>query len=348
MKIINEVKLDFDNVLLVPQPNNIISRSDVNLNRTFKFKNGSSWTGVPIIAANMTTVSSFNMAEALSDYNIMTALHKHYTKGQLFDFYFNADAYENCWYTIGTNPNDLEKFRQVNTHKRCIDKVCIDVANGYRDCFVDFISKFHDEFPTITIMAGNIVTSDMVKPLVKAGAEVLKCGIGGGSGCLTRVKTGVGYAQLSAIMECAEVAYDLDAYVCADGGCKTPGDIAKAFGAGADFVMLGSMLAGHDECDAHKITDIDGNEFIEFYGMSSEKAMNEHNGGMEKYRTSEGRHVFLPSRGPVENTVLDILGGLRSCGSYIGARNIEEFNDKAVFARCNETHNKIYEQLSQK
>jgi IMP dehydrogenase/GMP reductase len=179
MKLINEVKLDFDNVLIVPQPNNIVSRSDVNLKRTFNFK-ANTWSGVPLITSNMTTVSSFKMAESLSKHGIMTALHKYYSSEQLFDFYNTGVAYEYCWYTIGTNPEDLEKFRLVNHHKRGIDKICIDVANGYRDCFVDYVSRFHDEFPCITIMAGNVVTPDMIEPLVKAGVEILKIGIGGG------------------------------------------------------------------------------------------------------------------------------------------------------------------------
>jgi GMP reductase len=342
MKIL-ETKLDFDNVLLVPQSSNINSRSEVQLKRTFEFKTGS-WTGIPIIASNMTTVSSFEMAHVLSKYGLMTALHKYYGEEELKEFYNLGLAMEDCWYSLGTNPADLEKFNIVNSHKRCIEKICIDVANGYRDSFVDYVAKIRYELPTAIIMAGNVVTPEMVRPLVEAGADIIKIGIGGGGGCLTRVKTGVGYPQFSAIVECADEAYDLGAYVCSDGGCKTPGDIAKAFAAGADFVMLGSMLAGHSECSAKNVV-VDNKVYVEFYGMSSEKAMHEHIGGMENYRTSEGRHVLLPSKGPVENTILDILGGLRSTLTYVGAKTLEELPNKAVFVKVNETHNKIYENL---
>ena len=343
MKILQE-KLDFDNVLLVPQLSNINSRSDIKLSRTFNFRSGS-WTGIPIISANMTTVSSFDMAKELARHDLMTALHKYHSVNELLTFYHLGLAYENCWYTIGTNPDDLEKFKEVNSHKRPIEKICIDVANGYRQSFVDYVAKIRNVCPTATLMVGNVVTPAMIKPLVDAGAEIIKIGIGGGAGCLTRVKTGVGYPQFSATVECAEEAHRLGAYICSDGGCKTPGDVAKAFSAGADFVMLGSMLAGHNESGG-KIIEENGQKFVEFYGMSSEKAMHEYNGKMDKYRTSEGRHVLIPSRGPVENTILDILGGLRSTCTYVGAKTLEDLPNKAVFVKVNETHNKIYEQLS--
>jgi GMP reductase len=349
MKIIHEPKLDFDNVLLVPKPNNLESRSGVNVTRRFTFKHSRQvWSGVPLISANMTTVTSFTMARVLSNHQIMSAIPKYYEESELFEFYNNGFPYDYCWYTVGSSLEDLEKLRRVNSHKRGIDLICIDVANGYRSSFLDAVARVRDQFPAATIMAGNVVTPDMIEPLVNAGADIVKIGIGGGGGCLTRLKTGVGYPQLTAIIECGEVAYDLGAHICSDGGCKTPGDIAKAYAAGADFVMLGSMLAGHLEVDAKRVLDADGKEFVEFYGMSSEKAMQEHGTGMADYRTSEGRHVMIPYRGSVENTILDILGGIRSAMTYLGARTIEEIPDLATFIKVSETHNKIYEQFGPK
>jgi GMP reductase len=348
MKISNDIKLDFDDVLIVPQPNNINSRSEVDLSRTFYFPRvNKSLPCIPIIAANMTTVSSFKMAKELGRHRLMTALHKYYNEDELTAFFETNLAKNLCWYTVGSNKEDLDKFKRVNYNKT-IDKVCIDVANGYRNTFLDTVSRLRDENPEAIIMAGNVVTPDQTESLIKAGADVVKIGIGGGAGCLTRLKTGVGYPMISAISECSEVAYDLNAFICADGGCKNPGDIAKAFGAGADFVMLGSMLAGHDEVEAKKITDSTGNSFVEFYGMSSEKAMQEFNNGMAKYRTTEGRHVMLPAKGPVEKTVLDILGGLRSTLTYVGSENLKELSDMAIFVRVNHTHNTIYEKLGNK
>jgi GMP reductase len=346
-KIINDVKLNFDDVLIVPKPNSLNSRKDVNLNVTFKFPHSKqSWYGIPIIASNMTTVASFEMAKALSKHDCMTAIHKYYSAEELKDFFNTGISQNYAWYTLGTNPDDWEKLKKVNTNKLNINKICIDVANGYRDSFVDSVKKLRDENPGVTIMAGNVVTSDQTIALINAGADIVKVGIGSSPFCTTRLQAGVGVPQLSAIIECSEAAYELDAFICSDGGCRKPGDIAKAFGAmsGPNFVMLGSMLAGHDETQAKKIIK-DGKEFVECYGMSSEKAMREHNNGMAKYRTSEGRHVLIPARGPVENTILDILGGIRSCCTYLGANSLSQLSENTTFIKVNETHNKIYEKF---
>ncbi len=153
------------------------------------------------------------------------------------------------------------------------------------------------------------------------------------SGCETRPKTGVGYPQLSCVLECAEAAHGLKAFVCSDGGCVYPGDLAKAFGAGADFVMLGGMLAGHKECSSE----------TEFFGMSSETAMNKFNGGVADYKTSEGRSVKLEPRGNVEKTLLDIQGGLRSACTYVGAEKLKHLGKCTTFLKVNRTHNKVFE-----
>ena len=345
--MINDLKLNFDDVLIVPKSSSLDSRKDVNLNVNFKFPHSkATWSGIPIIASNMTTVASFEMANALAKHNIMTAIHKYYSIEELKNFFNTKIACDYAWYTLGTSKDEWEKLKKVNTNKLSIDKICIDVANGYRDSFVDAVKKLRDEYPFVTIMAGNVVTPEQTAVLINAGADIIKVGIGGGSGCLSRVKTGIGYGQISAILECSEAAYELDAFICSDGGCRNPGDVCKAFGAmyGKNFVMLGSMLAGHDETQAKKFIK-DGKEFVEFYGMSSEKAMREHNNGMAEYRTSEGRHILLPARGPVENTILDCLGGIRSCCTYTNTKNLSHLSENTTFIRVNETHNKIYEKL---
>jgi len=294
----------------------------------------------------MATVASFEMALALHKHGIMTAVHKHYSVSELRAFFSLPAAGQSAWYTMGTSEVEFKKFQRVqNALSTPIQRICVDVANGYRQCFLESINDIRQKLPTTTIMAGNVATPEQARDLICAGADLVKCGLGSGGGCLTRLKTGVGYPQLSAVMECAEAVYEVDGILCADGGCQYPGDIAKAFGAGAHMVMVGSMLAGHDEVSAHRSTDKDGNIFIDFYGESSKKAMDKHHNGMSSYRTSEGRHVKIPARGPVNDTILDILGGLRSTMTYVGASKISDLDEKVSFVKVNQTHNQIYSNL---
>ena len=279
------------------------------------------------------------------------ALHKHYHEDALVDFF---SKHSHHWYSMGTAIEDLEKFEKVNDrlrpHQGPPPYVCIDVANGYSEKFVEFVKEFRNNHPYTTIMAGNVVTGEMVEQLILAGADVVKVGIGPGSVCTTRKMTGIGYPQLSAVIECADAAHGLGGLVCADGGCTTPGDIAKAFGAGADFVMLGGMLAGHDECDGHDVYnepnhDDEGNSIpshMKFYGMSSKAAMDKHSGGVAEYRASEGKEVLVPYRGRVENTVREILGGLRSACTYTGSRNLKELPKRTTFIIVGQQLNTVY------
>ena len=177
--------------------------------------------------------------------------------------------------------------------------------------------------------------------LDRAGADIVKVGIGPGSVCTTRVKTGVGYPQLSAIIECADAAHGLGGQIISDGGCVTPGDVAKAFGAGADFVMLGGMLSGHTESGGELI-EKNGEKYKEFYGMSSSSAMKKHKGGVAEYRASEGKSVKVPFKGDVEGTVQDILGGLRSTCTYVGASRLKELTKRTTFIRVEEQENRVY------
>ena len=282
------------------------------------------------------------MAKALDPFMLSAALDKHYSEDELVKFFTELERKATAFYTLGIGDDDWEKFQSVNRKAPgAVQYVCIDVANGYTERFVNFIKKVRDTYPDLVIMAGNVVTGDMTEELLLSGADIVKIGIGPGSVCLTRKMTGVGYPQLSAVIECADAAHGLGGRICADGGCTTPGDIAKAFGGGADFVMLGGMFAAHDECAGKTITK-DGKTMKQFYGMSSEQAMEKWSGGVAKYRASEGKEVFLPSRGPVAGTVQEILGGLRSACTYVGARRLKELTLRTTFVRVTQQLNEVF------
>lgn len=345
MRIEEELKLDFQDVLIRPKRSTLTSRSDVDISREFTFRHSTrTYRGVPIIAANMDTVGSFEMARTLNKHQLATALHKHYEEAELVGFFRDLPATATVFYSMGITREDYDKFRRVKEQAGdAIAYVCVDVANGYTKSFVDFLRKLRENYPQITIMAGNVVTGEMAEELILDGADIVKVGIGPGSVCTTRKMTGVGYPQLSAVIECADAAHGLGGLICADGGCTSPGDLAKAFGGGADFIMLGGMLAGHDECMG-EITEIDGARKVRFYGMSSRAAMEKHAGGVANYRAAEGKEVLLDYRGPVENTLQEILGGVRSACTYVGAHKLRELSKRTTFVRVARQLNEVFGQ----
>ncbi|WP_219604524.1 GMP reductase [Aeromonas caviae] len=344
MRIEEDLKLGFKDVLFRPKRSTLKSRSQVSLTRQFTFKHTlTRWQGVPVIAANMDTVGSFAMARTLASFEMMTAVHKHYSLAQWQTFVNETDPalLGHVMVSTGTSEEDFTKTRQILAMSSALRFICVDVANGYSQHFVEFLRKIRDACPNHVILAGNVVTGEMVEELILSGADIVKVGIGPGSVCTTRVKTGVGYPQLSAIIECADAAHGLGGQIVGDGGCTCPGDVAKAFGGGADFVMLGGMLAAHEECGG-EIVEVDGEPFMKFYGMSSASAMDKHAGGVAEYRASEGKTVLLPYRGPVENTVRDILGGVRSTCTYVGASQLKELTKRTTFIRVREQENNVY------
>ena len=344
MRIETELKLGFKDVMIRPKRSTLKSRSQVSLERNFTFRNShKKWTGVPIIAANMDTVGTFEMAEALSKEKIITAIHKHYTIEEWSQFLDNQpdSIYDYIALSTGIGKDDEGKIQQIVDAHPKINFLCIDVANGYSEHFVEFVRKMRASFPDKTIIAGNVVTGEMVEELILSGADIVKVGIGPGSVCTTRIKTGVGYPQLSAIIECADAAHGLGGHIISDGGCKTPGDVAKAFGGGADFVMLGGMFAGHDESGG-EIVEENGKKFRLFYGMSSQTAMDKHSGGVAEYRASEGKTVKVSYKGSVANTVKDILGGVRSTCTYVGASTLRELSKRTTFIRVLEQENQVF------
>lgn len=344
MRIENDLKLGFKDVMIRPKRSTLKSRSQVNLERTFSFFNSKhKWTGIPVMAANMDTVGTFEMAMALSQQQLFTAIHKHYSIEQWQQFLKTAPDNITDFIAVstGTGKNDIKHLNSIMSLNENLKFICIDVANGYSQHFVDFVRKIRKNFPDKTIIAGNVVTGEMTEELILSGADIVKVGIGPGSVCTTRVKTGVGYPQLSAIIECADAAHGLGGQIISDGGCASPGDVAKAFGAGADFVMLGGMLAGHDESGGNLI-EKNGEKFKQFYGMSSATAMEKHAGGVANYRASEGKTVDVPYKGPIDRTIQDILGGLRSTCTYVGALRLKELTKRTTFIRVAEQENNIF------
>ena len=343
MRIEQDLKLDFKDVLIRPKRSTLTSRSEVDISRDFVFLHSQRpYHGIPIIAANMDATGTFEMARALTRHSLTAALHKHYSEAELLAFFAEQPGNESTFYSMGITTPDFEKFRRVmDKANGTIQNVCVDVANGYTKAFISFIHKLRAAYPEITIMAGNVVTGEMTEELILDGVDIVKVGIGPGSVCTTRKMAGVGYPQLSAIIECADAAHGLHGLICADGGCTSPGDLAKAFGAGADFVMLGGMLAGHDECGSD-IVEVNGVKKMRFYGMSSREAMTKYAGGVAGYRASEGKEVLLDYRGPVENTLQDILGGVRSACTYVGACKLKELSKRTTFVRVTQQLNEVF------
>ena len=391
MRLEDDVKLDYSDVLIRPKRSTLGSRKMVRVERKFQFRNYQpkdlsieqikrdyNYEGVPIMAANMDGVGTFEMADVLAEQGIFTCLVKTYSVQELVNF-FDSDNYkriENVAYSMGITDADHDKFRMVYEQAPDIKYVCIDVANGYSERFLDFVRMFRENYKHVVIIAGNVVTGDQTQELLLSGADIVKVGIGPGSVCTTRIKTGVGYPQLSAVIECADSAHGLGGHIIADGGCTCSGDVVKAFAAGADFVMLGGMLAGHDEGGGKVITKhyatgeyvkehddgmngeipsrdsflpvFEQKHFVKFYGMSSDAANTKHFGGLKDYRASEGREVLVPYRGAVENTVQDILGGLRSACTYAGALKLKQLSKCTTFVRVQNQFNRTYESTTTK
>merc|ERR1719355_583297 len=273
----------------------------------------------------------------------ITTVHKHYSAEQ-WKTWANGPGKTSLPYvavSTGILERDMQKLDDVLKAVPELQMICIDVANGYAESFVRCIRQVRAKYPDKTIMAGNVVTKEMTEELIFSGADIVKVGIGPGSVCTTRKQTGVGYPQLSAVLECADAAHGLSGRIISDGGCTCPGDICKAFGGGSDFVMLGGMLAGHDEC-AGEVQEINGEWFKMFYGMSSDTAMKKHAGGVAEYRSSEGKTVKVPYRGPMDETIKDILGGLRSACTYVGAPELREISKRTSFIRVTQQLNTVF------
>ena len=342
MRIEEDLKLDYSDVLFRPKRSTLSSRKEVNLMRTYRFRySKNEWSGVPIMAANMDGVGELGVAEKLSKFGMITSLTKQHDIKKINQYKKIKKIYQNIALSIGIKKEDFDNLDKVLKEFSFFEFICIDVANGYSERFSSFIKSVRDKYPTKTIIAGNVVTADMAQELVLSGADIVKVGIGPGSVCTTRIQTGVGYPQLSAVMECADAAHGLGAHIIADGGCTCPGDVSKAFGAGADFVMLGGMLAGHDEGKG-KLIKANGKKYVEFYGSSSLVANKKHYGGLSDYRSSEGRTVRVKYRGKINDTISNILGGIRSSCTYVGAQSLKQLSKCTTFVRVTNQFNRTF------
>ncbi len=332
MRIEYDRKLDFDDVLIRPKRTRLKTRAEVDLVRTFKTPHCPfEVSGVPIIAANMDSTGTLEVAKALAEHKAYTAIHKHYSLDELKAADLNPD-YNFISFGLVEDISGINETMDALKDKG-MNKICLDVANGYTEVFLDFVKKVRDNHPDTLIMAGNVATPDMTEALIIAGADIVKIGIGPGSVCETRSVTGVGFPQLSAIIECGDAAHGVGGQICGDGGCRTSGDVSKAFGAGADFVMLGGMLAGHAQClnpEQLAALEENGNQ-VEYYGMSSTEAMNKYSGGVAKHRASEGRVQAVDFKGDINDTMLAILGGIRSTCTYVGASQLKELTKRTTF-----------------
>ena len=343
MRIEEDIKLDYADVLFRPKRSTLSSRKDVELKRTYKFKySNHQWSGIPLIAANMDGVGEIEIAKNLSKFEIMTCLTKQHDLKTIKRNSSIKAIHQHLVLSTGTSNEDYKRLNEIMKECSFFEFICIDIANGYSDHFSKFVGSVREKYPTKTIIAGNVVTADMTQELVMNGADIVKVGIGPGSVCTTRIQTGVGYPQLSAVIECADAAHGLGAHIIADGGCTCPGDVAKAFGGGGDFVMLGGMFAGHEEGGGKKVKK-NGSQFIEFYGSSSDTAITKHYGGLSDYRSSEGKKVQLKFRGKIKDTVQNILGGLRSSCTYVGAPSLKQLSKCTTFVRVNQQYNDTFE-----
>jgi len=343
-KFASDKKYDFKDVLILPKSSQLNSRSQVDLERTITFKNGITWTGIPIIAANMTTVGTLEVYNVLSKYKMITALHKFYTLDKLLEYNkinkLNPDYF---MVSTGISDSDYENLVNILENKEFETKfICIDVANGYIENFKTFCKKIRNTYPDKIILAGNVTTHEGVTHLVTLGIDIIKCGIGGGSACTTRIQTGIGMPQLSCILECGDAAKNSESYILSDGGITCPGDLGKAFGGGTDFVMIGGIFAGHDENSGELIIDEKtGEKFKFFYGMSSSYAMknNYATNSNTHYRSSEGREIKIKYKGPLDNTLKNYLGGLRSTCTYTNSKNIADLSENCRFILVNNQFN---------
>lgn len=374
-QIIEEVQLDYCDVMIKPKRSTLNSRSEPNVYRDYKFR----WTnriinGNGLMVANMATTGTFEMAKVMQKNKMFCCLQKHYTYEELKTFlednFNNPESHNNDYIFVSTGikAGDYEKICKVIDLGLC-KNLCIDVANGYIPNLLSFVKKIREQYPSLAIMVGNVVTGDMVQDLILAGADVVKCGIGPGANCTTRKQTGCGRPQLSAVIECAEAAHAVDGLICADGGVTCTGDICKAYGAGADFVMVGSLVAGTDEAegdviekmyrtneyefyeeDCCTLTKPSTREWTEYhpdkpiyeikqfklaYGMSSKFAQDKHWCGMAKYRTSEGIVTLKEYVGPAQEIIDSYLGGLRSCMTYISAKRLKDIPKCCTFYKTN-------------
>jgi GMP reductase len=342
MRILDDIKLDYQDVLLRPKRSTLVSRKDVLLERTFTFYHSpKKWTGLPIMSANMATSGTFEVARVLSKYKMITTFHKYYSVKDFEKFFKTFNNPDYVCYTLGIRDKDIAQLKMMK-RKKLLEKfsfICLDVPNGYLQGFLEVIKEVRKMCPKHIIIAGNVVTNEITEEIILAGADIVKIGIGPGAACTTRRMTGVGYPQLSAVIECADAAHGIAnergvGRIIADGGQQYPSDIAKAFCGGADFNLCGSLFSGFEQSGGETVIK-DGKKFKEYFGSSSNKAMRDFYGKKDIHRASEGRYTLIPHKGDMHDFIQDLMGSLRSTATYIGARQLKEFPKRATFLKVN-------------
>ena len=366
MTRIIEEKLDFDDVLIVPRRSTLTSRN-ILLERTFKFYHSSRvWNGFSLCISNMDTTGVFAIAEQLYPKKIITCLHKYYKTDDLIAYFKNGEMHNNyirhkipyVWISIGMDDNDIKKIQEFYNCTSYYPNICIDVANGHLDSFVNYCAKVRNEFSDSIILGGNICIPEMVQELIiHGGIDIVKVGVGSSQICRTRTVSGVGFPQLSCIIECTNVAHGLKngdkrlGLVCSDGGCKTAGDVCKGFAANSDFVMIGGLVAGCECCEGEwtyepevlilnndcpwmggQVTGKMKKKSLKFYGMSSYEAQEKH-GGIKDYRASEGEVIQVPYKGPISKIIQEIQGGLRTTCTMVGATQLKDLAKCTTFCK---------------
>lgn len=371
MQIISDTQLDFCDVLIRPQSSSLNHRSEVETERNFK---KFCLNACPIMNANMTQTGTFDVAKKMVENKMFGTFHKFYTAEQIKNFFEENQSCSLYFITIGLRNKDeeIKRLKELNDYHFSI---LIDVPNAYIPEVENYVKEVRAEFPHRIIAVGNVCTGDITQQLIKAGADIIKVGIGPSAVCRTRHTTGCGRPQLSAIIECANSAHQVGGYIIADGGFVNIGDFCKAFVAGADICMSGCFFAGCDEAAGEIITKIyETNEFTgtwvdnqgyyhstedgvdkdtfvgltekqrkheikyfkEYYGMSSFRAQEENYGQRTKFGTSEGvESKLVPYVGPIQSIINDIKGGIRSTGTYIGAKNVKNFSRQGSFYKIN-------------
>ena len=335
----NDIKLDFDDVLIIPRRSvKPLTRKSVNIKIPWLDTNA-----YPIVIANMPTTGTYEIAKQLTPMKVFTFIHKEYT---IDEHKINLAMMDDRRYiaiTTGVRDKDIKKTIDIISDFQDIGIINIDIANVYAnvDGMIKAIQTYKSLFPHMKISAGNICDKNLMEELVDAGADYIKVGVGSGAACITRTEVGVGIPQLSAVMECYEEAQRLDCKIISDGGCVTSGDVCKAIAAGADMVMIAGMVSSCYECS--NMVEIDGQHYVNLYGLGSNKQYNIHGVSEKEYRPNEGRDLMIPAKGHIKDIINQILGGLRSVCTYVGVSNIEELSIHAEFIRVNSTHNKSLE-----
>ena len=337
--MLDDIKLDFDDVLIKPRKSIVpLTRKSVNIEIPWLDK-----TAHPVVIANMPSTGTYEIAKHMTPMKVFTFIHKEY---KVHEHRENLSMLEDRSYiaiTSGVRDKDVMRTIEIISGFEDIGMINVDIANVYANVsgMIKAIKTFKEHFPNILLCAGNICDKDLMQTLVDAGADYIKVGVGSGAACITRTEVGVGIPQWSAVRECYEESQKTGCRIISDGGCVTAGDVCKAIAAGADMVMIAGMVSSCYECS--NMVEIDGQQYVNLYGLGSTKQYNIHTISEQEYRPNEGRDLMIPAKGHIKDIINQILGGLRSVCTYVGVSHITQLSSHAEFIVVNNTHNRSLE-----